>query len=136
MGNDVEIVYISGVWDLFHIGHLNVLRDAKALGDILVVGVVTDEFATEYKGQSPIIPFAHRYAIVKSIWYVDAVVPVRKFTVPLYGVTIRAHGPDYGTYAGQQAVLRQLTDLGIRTVLISRTPGVSTTSIKERMREQ
>lgn len=136
MANSIEIVYISGVWDLFHVGHLNVIWQAKALGDVLIVGVVTDEFAMEYKGQLPLIPFEQRCAIVKSIQYVDVVVPVRDFNVPVHGVTIRAHGPGYGVYDGQKIVLRQLADLGIRTVSIPRTPGVSTTDIIERIKGQ
>jgi glycerol-3-phosphate cytidylyltransferase len=128
-------VYISGVWDLFHIGHLNVLQRAKDLGDRLVVGVVTDEFVEEYKGQKPVIPFEDRYAIVRAIRYVDAVVTVTSFDLPpsKYGVTIRAHGPGYGQHAGQQTVINALKKLGIRTALLPRTKGISTTIIRERL---
>lgn len=130
-----DIVYISGVWDLFHIGHLNVLKRAKALGKLLVVGIVTDEFAAEYKGEPPIIPFRHRCAIVEAIRYVDAVERVTDFDLPPseYDITIRAHGPDYGKYPRQKIVLETLSAMGIKAVLIPRTPGVSTTNIKERI---
>jgi glycerol-3-phosphate cytidylyltransferase len=129
------MVYISGVWDLFHIGHLNVLQRARDLGDGLVVGVVADEFVTEYKGEPPIIPFEDRYAIVRALRCVDAVVTVTAFDIPPceYDITIRAHGPDYGTYEGQRIVLGKLREMGIRTALIPRTPGISTTIIKERL---
>ena len=67
--------YTTGVFDLFHIGHLNILRRAKEKCDKLIVGVTTDELLQVYKNKSPIIPFDERISIVKSIKYVDEVVP-------------------------------------------------------------
>ena len=59
------IGYTSGVFDLFHIGHLNILRNAKSMCDKLIVGVSTDELLFEYKKKKPIIPFKERLEIVK-----------------------------------------------------------------------
>ena len=67
--------YTAGVYDMFHIGHLNVLKNAKALCDYLIVAVSTDELVQEYKHKTPIIPFENRKAIVEAIKYVDKVVP-------------------------------------------------------------
>ena len=67
--------YTTGVFDLFHIGHLNILRRAREKCDKLIVGVTTDELLKVYKNKSPIIPFEERISIVKSIKYVDEVVP-------------------------------------------------------------
>ena len=67
------IGYTSGVYDLFHIGHLNMLRNAKSLCDKLIVGVTTDELVA-YKNKKAVIPFTERMEIVRSIEYVDAVV--------------------------------------------------------------
>ena len=64
------IGYTSGVYDLFHIGHLNLLKNAKAMCDKLIVGVTTDNLVT-YKGKHAIIPFEDRLEIVRSIKYVD-----------------------------------------------------------------
>ena len=69
------IGYTSGVYDLFHIGHLNLLRNAKGLCDKLIVGVSTDELILEYKKKKPIIPFQERMEIIRAIKYVDAVIP-------------------------------------------------------------
>ena len=69
------IGYTAGVYDMFHIGHLNVLKNAKALCDYLIVAVSTDELVQEYKHKTPIIPFENRRAIVEAIKYVDKVVP-------------------------------------------------------------
>ncbi|PZS31387.1 MAG: glycerol-3-phosphate cytidylyltransferase [Pseudonocardiales bacterium] len=67
--------YTTGVYDMFHIGHLNVLRNARQLCDRLVVGVTTDELCEERKGKLPIVPHRERMDIVSSIRYVDEVVP-------------------------------------------------------------
>ena len=68
------IGYTTGVFDMFHIGHLNILRRAKEQCDFLVVGVSTDELVQQEKNKTPIIPFEERCAIVSAIRYVDKVV--------------------------------------------------------------
>ena len=67
--------YTTGVFDLFHIGHLNILKKAKEQCEHLIVGVSTDELVWEYKKKVPVIPYEERQEIVKSIKYVDEVVP-------------------------------------------------------------
>lgn len=69
------IGYTSGVFDLFHVGHLNLIRNARALCDFLIVGVSSDELVEEYKARTPVIPFNERAEIVRSLRFVDAVVP-------------------------------------------------------------
>ena len=66
-------VYTSGVFDLFHVGHLEALQKAKALGDYLIVGMATDEDAASYK-RMPVIPYEQRCRIIASIDSVDAVI--------------------------------------------------------------
>ena len=69
------IGYTTGVYDMFHIGHLNILRRAKEQCDFLIVGVSTDELVQHDKNKTPIIPFEERCKIVEAIKYVDKVVP-------------------------------------------------------------
>ncbi len=69
-----KIGYTTGVYDLFHIGHLNLLRRAKEQCEYLIVGVTVDELVS-YKGKQAVIPFEERMAIVEAIRYVDRVVP-------------------------------------------------------------
>lgn len=68
------IGYTTGVFDLFHVGHLNMLKNAKGMCDKLIVGVTTDELVS-YKHKKAVIPFEERMEIVRNIRYVDAVVP-------------------------------------------------------------
>ena len=69
-----RVGYTTGVFDMFHIGHLNILRRAKEKCDYLIVGVSTDELVMEYKNKTPIIPFEERAEIVRSIDCVDRVI--------------------------------------------------------------
>jgi len=66
------IGYVPGVFDLFHVGHLNVLRQARELCDVLVAGVVSDEVCTSVKGVAPFVPLEERIAVVDAIGIVDA----------------------------------------------------------------
>lgn len=70
----MQLGYTSGVYDLFHIGHLNLLKNAKGLCDKLIVGVTVDELV-KYKNKKAVIPFEERIEIVKNIKYVDAAIP-------------------------------------------------------------
>lgn len=64
--------YVPGVYDLFHIGHLNALRQAREMCDVLVAGVVSDEVCEQVKGLRPFVPLEERLAIVDAIGIVDA----------------------------------------------------------------
>ena len=74
MGKKYKVGFTQGVYDMFHIGHLNLINHAKEYCDYLIVGVSTDELVQREKGKTPIIPFEERIEIVKAIKYVDEVV--------------------------------------------------------------
>lgn len=72
--NHRVVGYVPGVFDLFHIGHLNILRRARERCDHLIAGVVVDDAVERMKGYRPIVPFEERLEIVRAITYVDAAV--------------------------------------------------------------
>lgn len=71
----MRLVYIPGVWDLLHVGHVTVLQRAKALGDRLIVGVPSDQAVIQDKGMSPIISLSDRMSMLESLSCTDVVVP-------------------------------------------------------------
>lgn len=128
----VLIGYTAGVYDLFHIGHLNLLKNAKAMCDKLVVGVTTDDLVS-YKGKKAMIPFEDRIEIVRSIKYVDAVVPqsdMDKLTMcKKLGAQILFVGDDwYGTEKWKKYE-EEFKQAGIQIVYFPYTKGVSSTLI-------
>lgn len=130
-----EIIgYTAGVYDLFHIGHLNLLKNAKGLCDKLVVGVTVDELVT-YKGKRAIIPFEDRIEIIRNIKFVDAAIPqydMDKLSVcKKLGATILFVGDDwYGTDKWKKYE-KEAEKLGIRIVYFPYTKGVSSTKISQ-----
>lgn len=128
----MKIGYTSGVYDLFHVGHLNLLKSAKALCDKLIVGVTVDELVT-YKGKKAIIPFEDRLEIVRSIRFVDAVVPQSDMDKLLMCKKLNASilfvGDDwYGTEKWNKYD-SELSDNGIEIVYFPYTKGISSTQI-------
>lgn len=75
MNKKYKVGYTAGVYDLFHVGHLNILKRAKEQCEYLIVAVSTDELVKEYKKKVPVIPYEERKAIIEAIKYVDRVVP-------------------------------------------------------------
>lgn len=131
-------VFTSGSFDLFHIGHLNILERSAALGDELIVGVSTDELIQHYKGMPPIIPFEQRIRIVSSLKCVTKVVKQVKLTevaqLKEEDIDIVTIGDDWeNKYLEGLEWMKQQP--GKEVVYFPYTPGVSTTDIKKRIIE-
>ena len=129
-----KIIYTAGVFDCFHIGHLNLLREASKMGDKLIVGVSTDELVKEYKGIEPIIPFTERLEIVKSIKYVDEVVPQRDRdklkALEFINFDIWVIGDDHKRDDYYTNIEKCFSERGIKTIWLKYTKGISSTKIR------
>ena len=128
------IGYTTGVYDLFHIGHLNLLKSAKGMCDKLIVGVTVDELVA-YKGKKAMIPFEDRIEIIRSIKYVDAAIPqhdMEKLSAcKKIGAQILFVGDDwYGTEKWQEYE-KEFAEAGIKIVYFPYTKGISSTKITE-----
>jgi cytidyltransferase-like protein len=125
----MRIVYTAGVWDLLHTGHRNLLQRSKALGDILVVGVVTDDGAAAYK-RRPFQDQDMRLGNVRDLRYVDFAV-LQDTTDPSH--QLRAIRPAMMTHGDDWQQLLQgnetLAELGIQLILLPYTKGVSTSAL-------
>lgn len=130
------IGYTTGVYDMFHVGHLNILRRAKAQCDYLIVGVSTDELVRRDKNKSPVIPFEDRCAIVEAIRYVDKVVPQpdkNKFSAwEKYGFHKMFVGSDWKGTPQWQAFEEEFAPVGVEIVYLDHTDGISSSILREK----
>ncbi len=131
------IGYTTGVYDMFHIGHLNILRRAKEQCDFLIVGVSTDELVQKEKNKTPIIPFENRCKIVEAIKYVDKVVPQIDKNKFAAWETHKFHkmfvGSDWKGTDAWNRFEEQFKPLGVEIVYLDHTDGISSTILREKI---
>lgn len=134
-----KIGYTTGVFDMFHIGHLNLLKRAKENCEYLIVGVSTDENVKSYKKKTPIIPYDERKTIIESIKYVDKVVPqihMDKFEAwKELGFDVLFHGDDWKGSDMYQLVEDKLKSVGVDIIYFSYTQGISSTQLREKIKK-
>ena len=135
-----KIGYTTGVFDLFHIGHLNILRRAKEQCDYLIVGVSTDDLVETYEHKRPVIPFEERVEIVRAIRYVDEVVPQTSMDKLEAWEKIHYdalfHGSDWKGSSMYDEVEKKLESVGAAMVFLPHTTGTSSTMISERLKDE
>lgn len=131
------IGYTTGVYDMFHIGHLNILRRAKEQCDYLIVGVSTDELVQLEKNKIPIIPFEERCQIVNAIKYVDQVVPQCNKNKLEAWEKYQFHkmfvGSDWQGTDAWNRFEEQFKPLGVEIVYLNHTDGISSTILREKI---
>ena len=132
MTEKMVIGYTTGVFDLFHIGHLNIIRNAKSMCDKLIVGVTTDELVA-YKNKKAVIPFTERCEIIRSIKYVDSVVPqydMDKFAAwEKLKFDIVFVGDDWHNTPKWKKIEDELKKVSVKIVYFPYTKGISSTII-------
>jgi rfaE bifunctional protein nucleotidyltransferase chain/domain len=130
----MRVIYTAGVWDLLHRGHLNMLWRSKELGDVLVVGVVSDAGTEAYKGRRPVQNVQQRMEAVRRLGFVD-VVELQHGTDPSHNLIrfrpdVMTHGDDWDRLKeGHETIER----LGIEFVTLPYTPDVSTSLLREKV---
>lgn len=128
----MKIGYTTGVFDLFHVGHVNLLRNAKSLCDKLIVGVTVDELVS-YKGKNSVIPFSERLEVVRSCKYVDVAIPqtsIDKFEACLkLKPNFLFVGDDWYSNDGWNEMEKRLESIGVSVVYFPYTQGTSSTLI-------
>lgn len=130
-----KVVYIQGTWDLFHVGHLNIISRAYAISRELIVGVNTDASAEAYKGHPPIIPYIDRLRIVGALECVDRVI---KSAVAIDAEMLKKHNVDVcvlGTDWKNRELkgVKEATQAGIEIMYFPYTKHINTTIIKARI---
>lgn len=133
------IGYTTGVFDMFHIGHLNILRRAKEQCDYLIVGVSTDKLVEHDKHKTPIIPFEDRCAIVEAISYVDKVVPQidkNKFAAwENYHFNKMFVGSDWQGTPQWNEFEKQFRPVGVEIIYLPHTDGISSSMLRDKINE-
>lgn len=135
-----KIGYTTGVYDMFHIGHLNILRRAKEQCDYLIVGVTTDELCYKRKNKYPIICESDRMAIVSAIRYVDKVVPQMDMdkvrAVKELGADAVFVGSDWKGTDAWNKYEKEFAKVGCTVVYLDHTDGISSTILREKLNAQ
>ena len=130
-----EIVgYTTGVFDLFHIGHLRILQRAKSRCDKLIVGVSTDELVQSYKNKKPVIPFEERNEIVSALKCVDEIIPqTHRDKIAAYHeikFDVMFVGSDWKGSDLFNKVEAELAGYGVTVVYFEYTNNVSSTALQ------
>lgn len=131
------IGYTTGVFDMFHVGHLNIIERAKAQCDYLIVGVSTDELVQREKNKTPIIPFLDRCRIVNAIKYVDEVVP--QMDKNKFAAWERHHfdkmfvGSDWKGTPQWKKFEEEFAPVGVDIVYLDHTDGISSTILRDKL---
>lgn len=129
------IGYTTGVFDMFHIGHLNILRRAKEHCDYLIVGVSTDDVVESYKHHKPIITYEQRAAIVAAIKYVDEVVPQTTMDKTDFlkhrHFDVMFHGDEWKGTELYNNYEKEFAKYGAKIEYLSHTEGISSSMLRE-----
>ena len=135
-----KVGYTTGVFDLFHVGHLNILEKSKEVCETLIVAVCTDEYVQETKNLTPVISYEDRARIIASLKCVDKVVPMT-YTDKLraweeYKFDVLISGDDWKGSERYNLTEKQFEPLGVDVYYVPYTKSVSTTMIKEKLKNR
>ena len=132
------IGYTTGVYDLFHVGHVNILRNAKSLCDKLIVGVTVDELV-KYKHKNAVIPYEERIEVVQSCMYVDLAIPQTSIDKVAAVKKLKASklfvGDDWYEDKRWKLMEEKLKEVSCEVIYFPYTKGTSSTLINETLKK-
>lgn len=133
--------YTSGVYDMFHVGHLNVIMNAKQYCEYLIVAVSTDEIVVKNKNKKPIINFKDRLRIVEAIRYVDEVVPQldysdKKSAAIKYNIDVMFVGDDWKGTEKWNRIEKELAEIGVDVIYLPYTKSISSTILRDKIKNE
>ena len=130
-----KIGYTTGVYDMFHIGHLNILKRSRERCEKLIVGVSTDDLVESYKHKRPIIPFEERIEIIKALRCVDEVVPQTSMNKmeawKKLHFDVLFHGSDWKNSDMYNKIIEDFKNVGVDVVFLQHTEGISSTLLSD-----
>lgn len=137
--NKPIIGYTAGVYDLFHIGHLNLLRNAKSMCDKLIVGVKSDEMVAKKKKGGATIPFEERIEIIRNLKCVDVAVPMYELDIIGEAKKVKANiifvGDDWYESERWESYERELKESNIEIIYFPYTKKISSTILQEKLKK-
>lgn len=137
---DKKIIgFTAGTFDMFHIGHLNLIKNAKSRCDYLIVGVNSDQLVQEYKGKKAVVPLEERMEIVRALRFVDEVVRIdsldKKISWKQKHYNILFIGDDWKGNPRWEATAEEMQQYGVETVFLPHTEGTNSTLLREKLKE-
>lgn len=138
MGKKV-IGFTAGTFDMFHIGHLNLIKNARSRCDYLIVGVNSDQLVKEYKGKSAVVPLTERMEIIKSLRYVDEVMQIdsldKKISWDEKHYDLLFIGDDWKGNSRWEETAKEMKQYGVKTIFLPHTEGTNSTLLREKLNE-
>ena len=133
------IGFTAGTFDMFHIGHLNLLKNAKSRCDYLIVGVNSDQLVEEYKNKKAVVPLEERMEIIRSIRYVDEVMQIDSLDKAISWkqkhYNLLFIGDDWKGNSRWENTEREMEMYGVKVVYLPHTEGTTSTLLREKLVE-
>lgn len=137
-----KVGYMAGVYDLFHVGHLNLIRRARESCEHLIVGVLTDEEVMRWKPTRPFVPFEERIEIIRAVRYVDEAIMVNSENIDRLDSWKQLHfdcqfsGSDYANNPGWLADQQKLREVGSDIVFFPYTETTCSTNLRSLIQQK
>lgn len=140
MSNIKKIIgFTAGTFDMFHIGHLNLIKNAKSRCDFLIVGVNSDKLVQDYKGKRVVVPLEERMEIIRSLRFVDEVIQIdsldKKISWHQKHYDLLFIGDDWKGNPRWEETEKEMSSYGVETIYLPHTEGTNSTLLREKLNE-